>query len=79
MSRALCARIGICSSVMPYICDQFAMARLSKATFGLMLSLFPATACLIGIIILRQVPSLSELAGVGSVIAGVALKRNADD
>jgi inner membrane transporter RhtA len=71
--------VGICSSVIPYICDQFAMARLSKATFALMLSLLPATACLVGIVILRQVPSLSELAGVGAVIAGVALKRSADD
>ena len=73
------AGVGICSSVIPYICDQFAMARLSKATFALMLSLLPATACLVGIVVLRQVPSLSELTGVGAVIAGVALKRSADD
>jgi inner membrane transporter RhtA len=71
--------VGICSSVIPYICDQFAMARLSKATFALMLSLLPATACLVGIVVLRQVPSPSELTGVGAVIAGVALKRSADD
>ncbi|HEU5312805.1 MAG TPA: EamA family transporter [Candidatus Udaeobacter sp.] len=73
------AAVGICSSVIPYICDQFAMARLSKASFALMLSLLPATACLVGIVVLRQVPSLSELTGVGAVIAGVALKRSADD
>jgi inner membrane transporter RhtA len=73
------AGVGICSSVIPYICDQFAMARLSKATFALMLSLLPATACLVGIVILRQIPSISELSGVGAVIAGVALKRSADD
>jgi inner membrane transporter RhtA len=73
------AGVGICSSVIPYICDQFAMARLSKATFALMLSLLPATACLVGIVVLRQVPSISELSGVGAVIAGVALKRSADD
>jgi inner membrane transporter RhtA len=71
--------VGIGSSVIPYICDQFAMARLSKATFALMLSLLPATACLVGIVVLRQVPSISELSGVGAVIAGVALKRSADD
>src|SRR5437667_1878381 len=73
------AGVGICSSVIPYICDQFAMARLSKATFALMLSLLPATACLVGIVVLRQVPSISELSGVGAVIAGMALKRSADD
>jgi inner membrane transporter RhtA len=71
--------VGICSSVIPYICDQFAMARLSKATFALMLSVLPATACLVGIVVLRQVPSVSELAGVGAVIAGVALKRTGND
>jgi inner membrane transporter RhtA len=73
------AGVGVCSSVIPYICDQFAMARLSKGTFALMLSLLPATACLVGIVVLRQVPSISELSGVGAVIAGVALKRSADD
>ena len=73
------AGVGICSSVIPYICDQFAMARLSKATFALMLSLLPATACLVGIVVLRQVPSISKLAGVGAVVAGVALKRSAND
>jgi inner membrane transporter RhtA len=71
--------VGICSSVIPYVCDQFAMARLSKTTFALMLSLLPATACLVGIVVLRQVPSPSELVGVGAVITGVALKRSADD
>ena len=73
------AGVGVCSSVIPYICDQFAMARLSKATFALMLSLLPGTACLVGLIVLRQVPSLYELTGVGAVIAGVALKRSAND
>jgi inner membrane transporter RhtA len=73
------AGVGVCSSVIPYICDQFAMARLSKATFALMLSLLPATACLVGLIVLRQVPSLYELTGIGAVIAGVALKRSAND
>ncbi len=73
------AGVGICSSVIPYNCDQFAMARLSKATFALMLSLLPATACLVGIVVLRQIPSISEVGGVGAVIAGVALKRSAND
>jgi inner membrane transporter RhtA len=71
--------VGICSSVIPYICDQFAMARLSKATFALLLSLLPATACVIGIIVLRQIPSVSELMGIGAVIAGVALKRSSNE
>ncbi len=70
--------VGICSSVVPYISDRFAMARLSKATFAILLSLLPATACVIGILVLRQIPSLSELVGIGSVIVGVGLRRGND-
>src|SRR6185295_6662764 len=40
--------VGISSSVIPYVCDQQAMARLPRATFALMLALLPATAALIG-------------------------------
>lgn len=68
--------VGICSSVIPYICDQFAMARLSKGTFATLLSLLPATACVIGVLVLQQIPSRSEMIGIGSVIVGVALRRS---
>lgn len=68
--------VGICSSVIPYICDQFAMARLSKGMFATLLSLLPATASVIGILVLRQIPSLSEMVGIGSVIVGVGLRRD---
>jgi inner membrane transporter RhtA len=67
--------VGISSSVIPYICDQLAMARLPRATFALLLSLLPATASLIGLVVLHQVPSAIEVAGIVLVIAGVALHR----
>ncbi|MBV8838537.1 MAG: EamA family transporter [Alphaproteobacteria bacterium] len=67
--------VGISSSVIPYICDQLAMARLARATFALMLSLLPATATLIGVVVLRQVPSPIEIAAIALVIVGVALHR----
>lgn len=69
--------VGICSSVIPYVCDQLAMAKLPRATFALMLSLLPAMACVIGVLVLRQIPSPWEIAGIGLVIAGVALHRQA--
>src|SRR5579859_3663099 len=69
--------VGICSSVIPYVCDQLAMARLPRATFALMLSLLPAMASVIGVLVLRQIPSATEIAGIGLVIAGVALHRQA--
>lgn len=65
--------VGISSSVIPYVCDQLAMARLPRATFALMLSLLPAAACSIGVLVLRQVPRPAELAGLMLVVAGVAL------
>ncbi|HEV2112169.1 MAG TPA: EamA family transporter [Gammaproteobacteria bacterium] len=69
--------VGICSSVIPYVCDQLAMAKLPRASFALMLSLLPAMACVIGVLVLRQIPSAWEIAGIGLVIAGVALHRQA--
>jgi inner membrane transporter RhtA len=67
--------VGISSSVIPYVCDQLAMARLKRATFALMLALLPATASIIGIVVLGQIPSHAETAGIALVIAGVALHR----
>jgi inner membrane transporter RhtA len=69
------AGVGICSSVIPYVCDQLAMARLSRATFAFLLALLPATATLIGILVLRQMPSLAEFAGIGLIIVAVAVHR----
>lgn len=67
--------VGVCSSVIPYVCDQLAMARLPHASFALLLSLLPATATVIGIVVLHQIPTASEAAGIAIVIAGVALHR----
>jgi inner membrane transporter RhtA len=67
--------VGICSSVIPYVSDQLAMRRLPRATYALMVSLLPATATVIGVVVLTQIPSTKELTGVALVIAGVALHR----
>jgi len=67
--------VGISSSVIPYVCDQLAMARMRRATFALLLALLPATAVLVGLIVLRQWPSRVELLGVALVVVGVAVHR----
>jgi len=67
--------VGVCSSVIPYVMDQLAMARLPRATFALMLALLPAFATITGAVVLGQIPTVRELAGIGLVIAGVALHR----
>jgi inner membrane transporter RhtA len=67
--------VGIASSLIPYVLDQLAMARLSRATYSLMVALLPATATVIGIVILAQMPSPLEALGVALVVAAVALHR----
>jgi inner membrane transporter RhtA len=69
------AGVGLSSSVIPYVCDQLALTRLPRATYSLMVSLLPAVATVIGIVVLTQIPSVAEVAGVAAVIAGVALHR----
>ena len=68
--------VGIASSVVPYVCDQLAMARLARATYALLVSLLPATAVVLGALVLAQVPSIMEVAGVALVMVGVALHRS---
>ncbi|HEX7388793.1 MAG TPA: EamA family transporter, partial [Acidiphilium sp.] len=70
--------VGITSSVIPYVTDQLAMARLPRASFAMMLSILPATATVIGFLVLRQVPGQDDLLGVGLVIVGVALHRSSE-
>jgi inner membrane transporter RhtA len=67
------AGVGMCSSVIPYVTDQLALARLPRATFALMLALLPAAATIVGAIVLRQFPTPQDLAGIALVSAGVAL------
>jgi inner membrane transporter RhtA len=67
--------VGLCSSVIPYVTDQLAMTRLPRATYALLVSLLPATATVIGVVVLSQLPSPVEALGVGLVILGLAVHR----
>ena len=69
--------VGVSSSVIPYVTDQLAMARLPRSTYALMVALLPAFATLIGIVVLAQLPSAAQATGVALVIAGVAVHRHA--
>jgi inner membrane transporter RhtA len=70
--------VGVSSSVIPYVSDQLAMRELPRATYALMVSLLPATATVIGVVVLAQLPTAAELTGVALVIAGVALHRDGE-
>ena len=67
--------VGLSSSVIPYVADQLALARLARATYALMVSLLPATATVIGVVVLAQVPSLRDVVGIALVVIGVAVHR----
>src|SRR3954452_7385686 len=62
--------VGISSSVIPYVCDQLAMARLPRATYALLVALLPATATVDGLVVLVPVPTNYDSPGVVLVIAG---------
>ena len=72
------AGVGVSSSVIPYVTDQLAMARIKRSTYALLVSLLPATATTIGVIVLRQFPTPVEVAGVVLVVVAVAIHRDAE-
>ena len=68
--------VGVSSSVIPYVTDQLAMARLTRGTYALMVSLLPATATIVGLVVLTQTPSVKDVVGILLVISGVAIHRD---
>jgi inner membrane transporter RhtA len=67
--------VGVTSSVIPYVCDQLAMARLARATYSLMVSLLPATATVVGLVVLGQTPTPRQVLGVSLVVGALALHQ----
>ncbi|WP_234995692.1 EamA family transporter [Streptoalloteichus hindustanus] len=66
--------VGVLASVIPYALDQVVLRRVGQARFALLLALLPATATLMGVVLLWQIPSPGEALGIGAVVAGVALR-----
>jgi inner membrane transporter RhtA len=69
--------VGVTSSVIPYVCDQLAMRRMARATYALAVSLLPATATVVGVVVLRQIPSLIDALGVSLVVLAIGVHRSA--
>jgi inner membrane transporter RhtA len=63
--------IGVLSTAVPYVLDQVVLARVGRARFALLLALLPATAAVIGAVVLLQVPSAAEVAGIVLVIVAL--------
>lgn len=75
---AACVLVGIASSVVPYALEQIAMRRLPRARFALLLALLPATAAIVGAVVLGQVPGLVEATGVALVVVAASLRTHAE-
>jgi inner membrane transporter RhtA len=64
--------IAVLSSAIPYSLELEALRRLPKATFGVLMSLEPAVAALVGLVVLGQGLSTSEVVAIGLVVAASA-------
>src|SRR5690606_2468040 len=70
----LAVGVGVLSSVIPYVLDQVVLRRLGQARFAVLLALLPATATVVGLFGLAQIPTLAEALGIAAVVAAVALR-----
>lgn len=71
--------LGVLSSVVPYVLDQVVLRRVGQARFAVLLALLPATATLVGLLVLAQLPGVLELAGIALVVAAVAVRSRDGD
>ncbi|BBZ33738.1 EamA family transporter [Mycolicibacterium confluentis] len=70
------AALALLLPVVPFILELVALRRLTTAAFGTLMSLEPAIAMLIGLLILAQVPGPSAILGIGFVVAaGIGAAR----
>jgi inner membrane transporter RhtA len=65
--------VAVASTVLPYSLEQLAMARLARHRFAMMLALLPATAALMGVVVLGQLPSAADATGIALVIGAITL------
>ncbi len=63
------AAVGLLSSVIPYSCELVALRSLRPAVFGILMSLEPAAAALVGLLVLREVLTPLQLVAMACVVA----------
>jgi inner membrane transporter RhtA len=64
--------VAMLSTAIPYFLEMQAMRRLSQTTFGVLMSVEPAIASVIGFVVLSQALDAPELGGIACVIAASA-------
>lgn len=69
--------LAVLVPVVPFSLELLALRRLTVAAFGTLMSLEPAIALLAGLVVLRQVPGLLPVLGLGFVVAaGLGAERS---
>ncbi|WP_425957035.1 EamA family transporter [Xylanimonas sp. McL0601] len=69
--------VAVCSSVVPYVLDQVVLRRVGTATFAVLTAMLPATAVVVGAVVLQQVPTWPELAGLTLVSGAIVMTARA--
>jgi inner membrane transporter RhtA len=65
--------IAVLSSVIPYAVEQVVLRRVTAATFAVLLALLPASAAVVGAVVLRQWPHPLDVVGLLLVSAAIAM------
>jgi inner membrane transporter RhtA len=64
--------VALLSSIVPYTLELAAMRRIPSATYGVLMSLEPAVAAIVGLLLLNQVLDAPELAAIAIVAVASA-------
>ncbi|MFF2243783.1 DMT family transporter [Arthrobacter sp. NPDC058130] len=73
---AATAGLAILLPVLPFALEMFALRRMTPTAFGTLMSLEPALGVLLGLLVLHQQPSATQIAGILLVVlAGAAAQR----
>lgn len=73
---AIAAGLAILLPVLPFALEMLALRRMTTTAFGTFMALEPAVGVLLGLIILNQQPSATQVVGISLVVlAGVAAQR----
>ena len=67
--------LGTLSAVIPYSLDQVVLRMAGPAYFALLLALLPLVAAVAGAVVLGQMLTVVEVAGIAAVVAAVAVRK----
>lgn len=76
---ALMFFVGIFSSFVPFLVEIMVMRYISTPVYSLLVALYPATSLLVGLVVLRQIPTLGEIFGLLLVTIAVGIVNGAKE